>query len=54
MSEWGDTVAAGGWPLLGAVQLASNTGLQADTWVRKLEDELRLEEDIQVFNSLLG
>lgn len=33
------------WPLLGAVQRASRTGLQADTQVRKLEDERRTCRD---------
>lgn len=34
--------AAVGWPLLGAVQLATNAQLEAEAQLRKLEEESRL------------
>ena len=40
-------VSAMGWPLLWAVQLATRNRLHTDTQVRKLEDELGLEKDMQ-------
>lgn len=39
------------WPLLWAVWLATNTQLEAEARVRKLEDELKLEKDIRVFTT---
>ena len=41
-----------GWPLLWAVQLATRNRLHTDTQVRKLEDELRLEKDMQASTGL--
>lgn len=40
---------ASGWPLLGVVQLATNTQLEAGARVRKLE--LKLEKDIYNYAS---
>lgn len=41
-------VATMGWPLLWAVLLATDTHVEADAWVRKLKDELRLEKGMWV------
>lgn len=42
-------VAAVNWPLLWAVQLATNAQLEAEAQFRKLEDELKLREQHAVF-----
>lgn len=39
------------WPLLWAVWLATNTQLEAEARVGKLEDELKLEKDIRMFTT---
>lgn len=46
--------AATGWPLLWAVHLVSDAKLKAKGQVRKLEEELRLETDMQVSTALLA
>lgn len=42
------------WPLLWAVQLATDAQLEAETWVGKLEKELRLEKDMCLSTALLA
>lgn len=41
-----------GWPLLWAIQLATNAQLEAESQLRNLEDELKLEKDL--FTALLA
>ena len=46
-------MAAGmGWPTVGS-RLAISALLETEAWVRKLEDILRLENDLRVSTSLL-
>ena len=46
--------AAVGWSPLWAVWMATNTQLEAKAQGRKLEEELRLEKDVQLSTTLLA
>ena len=46
-------VTAVSWPLLWAVQLATDAQLEAEARVRKFEEMLRLEKDVKLFATLL-
>lgn len=43
-----------GWLLLQAIWLAMNAQLEADAWVRKLEEELRLDKDMWLSTTRLA
>lgn len=43
-----------GWLLHWAGQLATDAQLKAEVWVRKLEEELKLEKDMGVSSALLA
>ena len=43
-----------GWPPLWAVQPATDAQLEAEAWVRELEEELKLEKNVQLSTALLA
>ena len=43
-----------GWPLLWVVQVATDAQLEAEAWVRKLEEELRLKKVVRLSTTLLA
>lgn len=48
------TVVTGHWPLLGVVQQDTGAQPEAQSQVRKLEEELGLEKAVQVSTTLLA
>ena len=47
-------VAAADWPLMCIVWLATNAHLEAETWVKELEEKWKIEKDVWLFTTLLN